>query len=271
VPVLTRRGQVEQTGRETCQANGVALRLAQSHAIVGEARVVALHDVELSAERGKRRSEFMGRHGDEETLALDGLGDPVQHPIQGVGQPADLIHPERLVEPTREVTGTQRRGVVDQPIHGPKGASGQQPAAEQGRRADGQSDPQQQPRQRGLRVGDRFEVGPGRHDRAAGGCLGPNEVVPAPDVEDAISRPDAARCVGRGIARDPLAENSAANTPGTVWSDSWIPAWPVFSSELRIPAERVWSVALSPSSRAAPICHHTNSPTMTSVMTIPAP
>lgn len=155
----------------------------------------------------------MGCHRDEQALTLDGLGDPVEHAVQRQRQSADLIHARRLGEPTIEVTRTQGRGIVDQPIDRPKGASGQEPPAEQRHRPDGEADPNEQPCQRGLRVGDRLKVCPGHHDRAVRGRLRRYEVVAASSVEDATTGSDAPRCVRRGIHERAVSSEQCGEHP----------------------------------------------------------
>ena len=48
-------------------------------------------DLDLGADDGQRRPQLVARVGDEATLALERLGEAVEHPVDGVGELAQLV------------------------------------------------------------------------------------------------------------------------------------------------------------------------------------
>ncbi len=82
--------------------------------------VLAREHLHLAADHGQRGAELVRGVGDERALSLEGVGEPVEHVVEGVRQHLHLLALTRLVVHARiQVPAVHARGDGGDPAQGP--------------------------------------------------------------------------------------------------------------------------------------------------------
>ena len=201
-PVLPGRGvlgrdQEQQVVDQRLHLADVTQQVAVQGRVVQ--RVGLRHrQLQLDPLGGQGAAQVVGHVGDEPALPLGGPVEPVEHPVHGRGQPADLVVAAGRVDPTTEVGVGDEVDLGADPVEPPQRAPDQQPRGRDEQRPDERYADQQGPPQAGRRLAHRLQAGADVHPDPSLGSRarrGPQPVVLGLGVvrPDDLEQPQAAR------------------------------------------------------------------------------
>ena len=86
-------------------------------------------ELQLATEDRQRCSELVARVIDEPAFVLHGARDAIEHRVERLAQPSDLVLGSRHGQPTLDVRRGDRGRISTHPLHGLERATGQEPSS----------------------------------------------------------------------------------------------------------------------------------------------
>ena len=105
----------------------VPYRLAHLAQLAPAGLGIGERHVDLGAHDRQRRPQLVRGVGDEVPLALEGVVEPLEHPVEGVGQLLELVRRPAERDPLAQVLPRHAPGRPGDPPQRAQGAAGQQP------------------------------------------------------------------------------------------------------------------------------------------------
>ena len=127
-PVPVRPGKHEEVFGEPHQLLGLLLRTGQRLEQLRLGAGPSERELELRLQVRERGAQLMTGIGDEPTFSVDGGADSVEHVVEGLRQPRELVPGFRNGQSAAEVVGRDRGGPRPHDVHGAQGEAGHDPA-----------------------------------------------------------------------------------------------------------------------------------------------